>query len=564
MSRARALALLLLLGCSGQAIDPDSEPPTNPPGTGGTPPPTMVPSDDPPRPPGPPPVRCEASFVGARALVRLTAGEIDSSLRDVFPEAASAFSLGLSDPLDGHGGFGFVNPSRLLVGEDSAEKLLAAAKAIAGAVVAPANLASLAGRIPCVAGARDAACAGEVIKRYGRRLFRRPLTADEQQRYVALHDTVAAGSDFATGLKWALIGLLQSPHTLYRRQVGTPAGGMHKLTQHELASELAYTYTGSTPTEELLGKADRNELGSPEALVAEARRLLETPAGRTHLGEFFRLWLSYDLVTANQRDNVPGFATLRDSLAGETAAFLDRVIFTDKGGLSALLTAPYTMLDGALAGYYGLPAPAPVAGSRFVQVMRPAGRGIGLLAQGSILAERSQSLNSSPTRRGILIRQKLLCLSIPQQPAMVPDLPPPGAGWRTTRQRFETSHAQGGCAGCHRFFDPLGFGLEHFDEGGRYRATENGEPIDPSALAIDDAGQTLFTSKAGEEELSMTLAARPEVAACTAETLVKYLFGLDRDCLAATARNDFTDGKIGYLDLAARAAAAPHFWQRRE
>jgi hypothetical protein len=362
------------------------------------------------------------------------------------------------------------------------------------------------------------------------------------------------------------VALVQSPHTLYRRQLGQPAGaGVYRLSQWELASELAYTFTGTAPGEELLIKAERGALATPEALVAEARALLDTPAGRRNLDDYFKRWLGYDLVSANQRDRVPGFAELRDKLAEETRVFLDRVVRTDRGGLRELLTAPYTTVDGQLATYYGLPAPA---GAGYGLVSRPKGQGIGLLAQGSLLAERSQSLNSSPTRRGILIRQKLLCLGIPQQPAVVPDLPPAGAGWRTTRQRFEAAHAQGACGACHRFFDPLGFPFEHYDEGGRFRATENGEPIDASGYAIDEGGQMLFTvpdgERDGQEQLAMLLAGRPEVAACVAETLTKYLSGQSQNCVAGPARNDFVDGKIGFLDFAARLAGAPHFSQRRD
>jgi hypothetical protein len=518
---------------------------------------------DPPRPAGPPPLRCTQSVIGPRALVRLTAAEMGSTFRDIFPEAKAGFSLGLSDALDSKDGF--VSPSKLVLGEDSADKLMAAAKAIADLVVAPANVGTLSGKFPCVQSSPNAACAAEVIKRYGRRLFRRPLTSDEVQRYQQLHTGVAAKSDFAQGLKWTLVALMQSPHTLYRRQVGQAmAGGTYQLTPFELASELAYTFTGTTPSEELLAKAEGGQLSGREALVAEARSLLQSPGGRRATSEFFRLWLGYDLVTANQRDQVPGFATLRDKLAAETQAFVQHVVYDDKGGLSQLFTAPYTMLDGALGTYYGLGAPATPGADGFGVVMRPPGRGIGILAQGSILAERSQSLNSSPTKRGILVRHKLLCLQIPPQPAVVPDLPPSGAGWKTTRQRFESVHAQGACGGCHRFFDPIGFPLEHFDEGGRFRATENGEPIDASGSAMDDDGNALFSVKDGLEELATTLAGRPDVAACTAETLVKYLFAQDRDCLAADARNDFADGKIGFLELAAQVAGAPGFSQRRD
>jgi GNAT superfamily N-acetyltransferase len=556
--RGAAAALALgLVACQGTVIDPGaagagSGGSVSVPGAGGSG------SDDPARPPGPPPARCEQSVVGPRALVRLTAGELGNSLRDIFPAAAKSFSLGLSDPLDSKDGF--VNPSKLRFGEDSSDKLLAAAKTIADTMLAaPAPLTA---QFPCVTAAPDAACAGAIIKQYGRRLFRRPLTDDERQRYLQLHATVAGKADFAQGMKWALVALMQSPHALYRRQIGQPmGGGLYQLTPFELASELAYTFTGTTPSEALLGKAEAGLLGTRAALVDEARALLQSPAGRAAAGEFFRLWLGYDLVTANQRDQIAGFAALRPDLAEETRRFIDKIVFEDRGGLPQLLTAPFTMLNPSLAQYYGMAAPA---GAGFAVAPRANGQGIGLLAQGSVLAERSQSLNSSPTKRGILVRQKLLCLAIPAQPAVVPDLPPTGAGWKTTRQRFENVHAQGACAGCHRLLDPLGFPLEHFDEGGRFRATENGEPIDASGTVVGSAGETLIAIKDGEEELATALAARADVAACAGETLVKFLFAQDRDCLAGDARNDFVDGKIGFLELAAQVAGAPQFSQRRD
>ena len=55
------------------------------------------------------------------------------------------------------------------------------------------------------------------------------------------------------------------------------AAGIYRLSPCELASELAYTFTGTGPSEELLAKAERGALASPEALVAEARALLRQP-----------------------------------------------------------------------------------------------------------------------------------------------------------------------------------------------------------------------------------------------------------------------------------------------
>ncbi|HEY0708715.1 MAG TPA: DUF1592 domain-containing protein [Polyangia bacterium] len=562
--RIRLVAVVFLAACTGQINErPPSGPGSSAPGTDGTMPVKpgegggMAPSGmtEPERPAGPPPLRCDQPFVGAPALLRLRAQELSNSLRDIFPQAKDASLLDIADPLDRE--TGFIVPTQLLVGEGSVEKLVGAAQLIADAMVTPDTLNAV---LPCAAAAKDAACVGKLIQRYGRRLFRRPLTSEEQQRYLQLHETAAAKGDFALGIKWVLVALITSPNTLYRRQVGKPMGkGVSQLTQWELASELAYTFTGSTPSDALLSKAEKGSLSSPEALIAEARALLDTPAGRRTISEYFERWLSYDLVSSNQRDNIPAFATLRGKLAEETRVFLEKVVHTDKGGIRDLLTAPYTMVDGALAKYYGMTA----AGDGFVSVARPKGQGIGLLAQGSLLAERSQTFNSSPTRRGILIRKKLLCLDIPEVPAVVPDLPSVGKGWKTTRQRFETAHAQGACASCHRLFDPLGFPFEHFDEGGRFRANENGEPIDASGYALDADGNTLFTVKGGQEELATLLAGRPEVTACVAETLAKYLTSQSQSCVAGESRNDFVDGKIGLLDYAARLAGAPHFSQRR-
>jgi hypothetical protein len=507
-------------------------------------------------PPGALPQVCATSGrVGRRAIIRLTSAEIASTFRDIFPEANGSYTVDITDALEAKEGF--VNPGKLLVGEDTADKLLDTATKIAQAVATPARLAA---RLPCAGAARDTACATQLIRLFGRRLFRRPLTADEQQRYLTYHTGVAAKTDFFAASKWTLVALMQSPNTLYRREVGKAQGSVYRLDQFELASQLAYTFTGTTPTDDLLARAEQGLLGSREALQATARALLESPAGRQAMSEFFRLWLTYDQVRTDQRDGVAAFESVREKMVQESRAFIERVVYTDRGGVKQLLTAPFTVLDPALARYYGLPA----SGSPgFGVVPRKPGEGVGLLALGALLADRSQSSNSSPTKRGILVRRKLLCLESPPQPAVVPDLPPPGTGWKTTRQRFEQSHAQGVCAVCHRFFDPLGFPLENFDEAGRFRATENGEPIDTSGYALAADGSMLFTVTGGPEALSATLAERPDVAGCIADTMVKYLLAQAGDCLGDGSRAGFVAGTIGFLDLAAGIAAAPHFTERQ-
>jgi hypothetical protein len=109
-----------------------------------------------------------------------------------------------------------------------------------------------------------------------------------------------------------------------------------------------------------------------------------------------------------------------------------------------------------------------------------------------VLAGHSQSDHNSPTRRGVFISDAFLCLT--------PDPPPPGIitilphdATKTTRQRLDAHRTSPSCAACHALFDPLGFGLEHFDSIGQYRATEDGLTIDATGtldgVAYDGAAQ---------------------------------------------------------------------------
>ena len=63
--------------------------------------------------------------------------------------------------------------------------------------------------------------------------------------------------------------------------------------------------------------------------------------------------------------------------------------------------------------------------------------------------------------------------------------------------------------------DPLGLTLENFDAIGKYRSTDQGQPIDVSG----DLDGTKFN---GPVELGQALAARPEVADCLVRNMYRY------------------------------------------
>ena len=490
---------------------------------------------------------CAQPSLGRPGLRPLTRNEVQSTLADIFPEVSGQWSSAL--PASQLQGGVFDNDSSNLIGQQFAEGLLDTAQSLATAVTGTA----LANLLPCSTSTADHACAQSFVSKYGRRLFRRALTPAESARYLGFFDASLAKSDFKTALKWTLIGLIQSPNAIYRSEIGTPNGAKNRqLSPTEIATWLAYTYTGSTPTDDLLTKAESGNLGDPLAL---ARTMLATPAGKQALHRFFEQYVAYTAVGGQVRPNIPSFTGVSADMVNEMRAFIDQVVLQKNGGVTELLTAGTTNPSAALASYYGFPAPA----SDYVSIARPANRGLGLMSEGAFLATRSGPDSSSPTKRGLFVFYRLLCQPTLTPPPNVPLIGTPQPGVMTTRQRYEQAHAKSGaaCGFCHHQFDPIGFGFEHYDEGGRYRDTEAGLPIDASGAVPKDSSTTLFTFN-GEEELVNDLVKLDTVHQCFAAHLAAYAFGSPEACLGQDAAPDLAAGKIGIVEAFARLASEPH------
>src|SRR5262249_49561978 len=142
--------------------------------------------------------------------------------------------------------------------------------------------------LPCAQTKPDAACAADLVTNYGRRLFRRSLTENEKAPFLTYFASVQQRSDFRTAMKWTIVSLIESPNTLYRSELGAGADSARKLSRDELATALAYTYAGAPPSDDLLTRAEAGQLDTPEARVAEARKLLASPRGLEVIKRFLR------------------------------------------------------------------------------------------------------------------------------------------------------------------------------------------------------------------------------------------------------------------------------------
>jgi len=554
-------ALLLSLACSaaGGSNDPGSNlTPLPGGGTGGgttdvgaggtdgqAPPPVPVDPSD-------PNSTCSSSEAGPPELRRLNRREVENTLRDVFPVLGATWRSSLSADTVSDSGFDN-DTNQLVVSKQTAQELSDTADAVGTAVAQ-----GLAQVLPCATTAPDGTCAGQFLDGVGRRLFRRPLSADERTTYLAFFDTAQqATGDFAQAIGWLARGLIESPSFVYRREIGSAQGDLQQLDQFEVATELAYTFSGTAPTDELLDRASRGELSSPEVLETTARQLLDSPRGSEVIQTFFESFVGHSKVTSVAKAGVPEFAGLREQMLEETRHFIEEVVINRGGGAKELFTSDFTTPSAALSAFYGFDAPDADYGI----VQRPAGRGIGLLAQGAVLATLSQPNGSSPTKRGMWVYKRLLCNVVPPVPPNIPELKDPQPGRRTTRQRYEEDHAQGSCQGCHSRWDPIGFGFEHYDEAGRYREDESGLTID-TASHVAQNGDTLFEFN-GEEDLMNKLVEQPLVSECLSSYVTTFAFGDKLSCSGEGRRAEFMDGSIGFVDYLASLAAEPHFTQRR-
>ncbi len=496
MKRLGFVIIALVAGCTGSIGDPTCE---------GGECATVVVNDEGPR-------DCSKNALGPRQLRRLTNEEYDASVFALTGVQSTYGRSFVADPVIHN----FDNNARALkMSPLLAEQLREAAEAVAASMTIP----------PCSSAPR--ACARELLVRLGRRAFHRPLDESEISDYLGVFDS-GAGVDYRTGAALMVATMLQSPFFLYRTELGVrDDSGVYVLTQHELATQLAYTFSGTLPDEALLAKADAAELDSPEALEEEARRLLQTASGRATMVRFVQQWLGLERLASVPKDGVtyPELTPeLRQSMLDESRRFIEHVLFTTSGTFADLLTSTTTFLDERLATLHGAAAGQVTLSSR---------RG-GVLMLTGTLATHALANGSSPIHRGILVRTHLLCTELPPPPPGVNANPPTVTPGVSTRERYAQHSADSACRACHALIDPIGFAFEGFDGIGRSRSTDNGAPIDTAAEISAFDGTTVAVADA--MDVAQALAGSAQAQACFASQWSIYASGVERgasECVAA-------------------------------
>jgi hypothetical protein len=486
--------------------------------------------DDPGQKNGPP--VCGRTVCGATgelsastAFPRLTHAQWENTVQDLLELDAPPQLSGAFEP-DTRISFFDNNAQALRVSSDLWGQYQGAAETLAEQVTR--SSAALQRLLPSNLPSDQSGAARAFVASFGRRAYRRPLSNEEVDRHLTLFNEGPSHfpgmSSFDAGVRLVVEAMLQSPHFVYRVELGAEnVGDRVELDDFELASRLSYMIWNSMPDDALLDAAEAGALSASQEIAAQARRMLDDPRGRAMVDRFHAQLYNWSLYSGLSKD--PGefpmtYPGIGDDMLEEARMFVEHVVLQTDGNLAELLTAPYTFVNDGLAAVYRLPGSF---GGSFEQASFNPGEGrAGILSQLGFLA--SHGGLTGPIHRGVFINHRVLCSKLPPPPDALPPIPADDGDSMTSRQRIELHTGPGTCGStCHGdFINPVGFAFESFDGLGQHRSTENGFPIDAQSSFLFSDGMVSYD---GADEFAQVASERIETHDCYSKHWVEYALG---------------------------------------
>lgn len=383
----------------------------------------------------------------------------------------------------------------------------------------------------CTPATADDACGQGFLADFGRRAFRRPLSADELARWTAVAVELSSGgsgpeiADAHRGLRLAVAGMLQSPYFLYRVELGEEDPddpSRLRFTGYELASRLSFLLWESIPDDELMAAAEDGALLDADGLEQQARRMMADPRTRLSVQAFFGQYFDLARLDGVSRDPAlyPDFSpTMAKSMRTEVELLMEDLIYRQDADIRQLFSTRRTFVNAELAELYGITPPDGASEISFAPADLPAGGPrAGMLTLGAFLSMNAHETETSPTLRGKYLRERVLCMEVPAPPDDTDTNVPDPVEGGTLRERLEQHRSDPACAACHAFIDPPGFLFENFDSAGVFRTTDNGHPVDTT-------GELDGVPLANASELADILAENPFVGPCVVKQLFRHTNG---------------------------------------
>src|SRR5687767_6869144 len=341
---------------------------------------------------------------------------------------------------------------------------------------------------------REGDCARRIAANLAHRAFRRPVTDADVDSLMPHFETGRKAGSFDSGIQHLVAAVLVSPDFLFRavRLKADTTNAAFPLSDLELASRLSFFLWSQGPDEALLDAAAAGKLRSPDALRAQALRMLGDRRASALVRNFALKWLDVDNLKEVEPDPnlFPAFTDLlRRDMATEIQQFVASVLLEDRS-VGDLVTADHTFINERLARHYGITT---VLGPQFRRVTLPDARRHGVLGKGAVLLRTSYGDRTSPVIRGAWVMDKLMGTPpTPPPPDVETDLSTPkGEAPKTLRARLESHRAKPGCNQCHGVIDPIGLAMENYDAIGRWRDVDLEAKAPINASTVLPNGQTV-------------------------------------------------------------------------
>jgi hypothetical protein len=420
---------------------------------------------------------CSPGIPASSQIPRMRNQEYDAVVRDL---------VGLTTLTSA----GNMPPSSLLADDFEGEMTdiawngyLNAADKIAAEVMAGPNKEKFIACDPAMAG-----CLESTIETFGRKAFRRPLSATEKASFLRLDDLTPKGTP-AEVAEAILFAFLASPSFIMLPELEEQQmeAGAIKLSPHEVATRLSFLLWGTTPDAELSLAADNGALATKEQILAQAQRMV---LDRTRTGPavaaFHRTYA--DIRMGSHWNSIPHdpqkfpayTEAARAPMMAEVDRFFEEVAFQN-GSFKDLFLSNVAYVNQDTAALYGLDKSA--YGPELQRVELDAAQRPGFLTRVGFLSSFSSYGASSPVLRGAYITKNILGVHIDDPPEEAADTPVPPGDYKTQRQVIEALTGAPKCAGCHaELINPAGFVLERYNSVGMYQEVDAlGGPINGTA-----------------------------------------------------------------------------------
>ena len=333
------------------------------------------------------------------------------------------------------------------------------------------------------------------------------------------------------------------------------------LDPFEYATHLAFMYTGRTPEAWLLHAALKGQLDERESTKQIINQLIDSPAGKEHLGDFA---VSWTMGTLAQRSSST-FGESKELTSDIYSLFQQEiqeqfwhVFYNEDLPFSEYLAADYTFANKQLADYYH-DIDGTLLDDNFIKIATTY-RG-GPIASGAFMTASSHADSPRPILRAGKLRARFFCQGSASEPLLIDgererlyiqatELQEAEQGLTTTRF-FEAVTDGPICDVCHEYaLTPL-FAMNDFNALGQLlRRDDNGtvwEPVSWNGATVDkpveamDRGviygldqPTIFnlsqsTSDGiefrGAKDLSEKIAEHPTVERCMIRNALEFTEG---------------------------------------